>query len=124
MEKNQYPPEFYDDRIKSTIDKIVVKKIEGEAARNPKSKGNQLPKSTFATQYRGNVTDNFIKQLKKSRAPIQPIDTLRKLKTTLPSLKLPVKKELRSRVIYKIDVSRMDFLLCRSNQTTFNHSLQ
>lgn len=33
---------------------------------------------------------------------MQPIVTLRKLKTTLPSLKPAVKKELRSRVVYKI----------------------
>ena len=102
LEQNQYPPEFYDDIIKSTIDKIILKEKEGGAARNPKSNEDQLRKSTFAIQYRGSVTDNFIKQLKKSGAPIQPIVTLRKLKTTLPSLKPLVKKELRSGVIYKI----------------------
>ena len=56
----------------------------------------------FVVEYRGNVTDNFIKQLKKCDAPVQPIVTLRKLKTILPSLKPAVKKELRSGVIYQI----------------------
>ena len=36
-------------------------------------------------------TDNFIKQLKCSKAAIQPVVTLRKQKTFLPSLKPNVK---------------------------------
>ena len=102
LKQNQYPPEFYDGIIKSTIDKIILKEKEGDTARNPKSNENQLPKSTFAIQYR----TNFIKQLKKLGAPIQPILILRKLKMALPSLKPPLKKELRRGVIYKITCPR------------------
>ena len=47
-------------------------------------------------------TDNFIKKLKRSNAPIQPVVTLQKQKTFLPSLKSNVKEELRSCVVYKI----------------------
>ena len=52
--------------------------------------------------YRGQITDSFVKKLKESGAPIQPILTLRKLKTVLPSLKPTTKTEMRSRVVYKI----------------------
>ena len=61
----------------------------------------QTPKLSVMLQYRGNATDRFVKQLKQS-VSIQPILTLRKLKTVLPSLKATTKRELRSRVIYKI----------------------
>ena len=47
-------------------------------------------------------TDNFIKELKCSNAPTQPVATLQKQKTFLWSLKLNVKEELRSSVVYKI----------------------
>ena len=47
-------------------------------------------------------TDNFIKQLKHSKAPIQPVVTVRKQKTFLLSLKPNVKEELRSSAVYKI----------------------
>ena len=69
-----------------------MKEKEQEAGRNLKYEESQLPKSTFVVQYRDNATDKVIKQLKESGAPVQPIVTLRKLKTTLPSLKPPVKK--------------------------------
>ena len=68
---------------------------------------NQEPKQkelreVFSVEYRERVNDNFIKQLNRYGASVQPIITLRKLKTTLPSLKPAIKKELRSGVIYKI----------------------
>ena len=53
-------------------------------------------------QDRGLPTDNFIKPIKCSNDPTQPVATLRKHKTFLPSLKPNVKEELRSSVVYKI----------------------
>ena len=50
-------------------------------------------------QYRGQITDSFVKKLKVS-APIQSVLTLRKLKTVLSSLKPTTKAEMRSRVVY------------------------
>ena len=50
-------------------------------------------------QYRALPTDNFIKQLKRSKAPIQPVVTLRKQKTFLPSLKPNVKEEFSRHMI-------------------------
>ena len=72
---------------------------------------NTLPeqkeaKVKFFVEYRGKVTDNFINHLHKCGAPVQPVVTLRKLKTTLPSLKPSIKRELKSGVIYKISCPR------------------
>ena len=100
MEKNQYPPEFYDEIINSTLEKIIQR--ENEVQNFDQHRDQAESKEVFVLEYRENVTDNFIKQLRKCGAPVQPIVTLRKLKTTLPSLKPAIKKELKSGVIYKI----------------------
>ena len=55
------------------------------------SNENSPTKVNLITQYRDLPTDNFIKQLKCSKAAIQPVVTLRKQKTFLPSLKPNVK---------------------------------
>ena len=47
-------------------------------------------------------TDNFIKQLKCSNAPLQPVVTLQKQKTFLLSLKPNLKEELKSSVVHII----------------------
>ena len=62
-----------------------------------------------------NITDNFVKQLKYTGAPVQLIVALRKLKKTRPSLKPLDKKELISRLIYKIICRRCTS--CQVNQT-------
>ena len=54
------------------------------------------------TKIQQQKTDNFIKQLKLSKAPIQPVITLQKQKTFLPSLKPNVNEELRSSAVNKI----------------------
>ena len=64
------------------------------------------------TKIQQQKTDNFIKQLKRSKAPIQPVITLRKEKTFLPSLKPNVDEELRSSVVNKITC-----LSCQSTPT-------
>ena len=53
-------------------------------------------------QYSGRATDNLVRKLSKSDAQVRTVLTLRKLKTTLPSLKPPVPKLLRSSVVYCI----------------------
>ena len=53
-------------------------------------------------QYRGKLTEKFEHALKRLEAPCKVIMTLRKLKTVLPSLKAPVKKSLKSGVVYEI----------------------
>ena len=60
--------------------------------------------TTFLLQYRGRETDNLSRQLKKiSTINIDSVLTLRKLKSTLPSLKPLVPKPLRSHLVYQIE---------------------
>ena len=49
---------------------------------------------------------NFESSLKKMKVPCKIIFTSKKLKMDLPSLKPPVEKYLKSRVVYKICCSR------------------
>ena len=98
LEQNQYPPQFYDPIIKNTISKI----LNPQKIVNVSNESSTSQKIMTFLPYRGKMTDRFVKKLKDSRAPIQPIITLTKLKTTLPSLKSQTKVPLRSRVVYKI----------------------
>ena len=58
--------------------------------------------------YRGKVSEQFAKDLKKANAPCRTIFKLRKLKTVLPSLKPPVDKLLKSNVVYQIKCTSCD----------------
>ena len=81
---------FYETIISATLEKIVKpcnEKVNNDDASNE----NSPTKVNLITQYRDLPTDNFIKQLKCSEAAIQPVVTLRKQKTFLPSLKPNVK---------------------------------
>ena len=64
-------------------------------------KSNTVKQNAFI-EYRGSVTDHFIKKLKNTGTPLQPVITLCKIRTCLPFLKCTVKKNLKSRVVYKI----------------------
>ena len=101
MEQNQYPPNFYEPIISATIENIVKPSIE--KVNNADVNNKNLPaKVNLIIQYIGLPTDNFVKQLKCSNTSMQPIVTLQKQTTLLPSLKPNVKEELRSSVVYKI----------------------
>ena len=102
LERSRYSPNFYKPIISATIEKIVkpcIEKVNNGDANNE----NSPAKVNLVVQYHGLPTDNSIKQLKRSKAPIQPVVTLRKQKASLPSLKPNVKEELRSNVVYKIN---------------------
>ena len=91
LERNRYPPNFYKPIISATIEKIVkpcIDKVNNGDANNE----NSPAKVNLVIQYQGLPTDNSIKQLKRSKAQIQPVVTLRKQKTSLPSLKPNVKE--------------------------------
>ena len=90
MTRNQYPPIFYEAIISATLEKIV-KPCNEKVNNGDASNENSPTKVNLITQYRDLPTDNFIKQLKCSKAAIQPVVTLRKQKTFLPSLKPNVK---------------------------------
>ena len=103
LERNQYPPEFYDTIIYQTIEKIVSKQ-DPPAQPPAQTPPAETPSSyMLLLQYRGRETDNLVRQLNKVAAPIRSVLTLRKLKTVLPSLKPPVPQQLRSRIVYHIE---------------------
>ncbi len=114
LERNQYPPCFYDPIISQTLSSITAKTaptIE-TPAEEPQSQStggetstptSETPKRAIFIQYRGKCTEDYARSLHKSSAPCTIIMTLRKLKTTMSSLKPPVEKHLRSGVVYKID---------------------
>jgi len=103
LERNQYPPEFYDPIIHQTIGKILTPQ---QPVQNPATKAAETPSPSsyfLLLQYRGRETDNLVRQLSKITAPtIRSVLTLRKLKTTMPSLKPAAPKQFRSRVVYQI----------------------
>ena len=63
---------------------------------------NKPQKFRICLQYRGSVTDQFVRKLYDVEAPVQAVLTLRKLRSTLPSLKCGVPSMIKSRVIYQI----------------------
>ena len=115
LERNQYPPTFYDPIIKDTLHNILEQQEtqdKGETATPEKS----TRKYPLVIQYRGKCTEDYARALHRSSAPCVIIMTLRKLKTTMPSLKPPVEKMLRSGVVYKITCSRCN--ACYVGQTS------
>ena len=57
-------------------------------------------KQQFVLQYRGNISNEFVKKLNKIH-PVQTVFTTRKLKSCLPSLKSSIGKDLKSHVFMK-----------------------
>ena len=101
LERNQYPPDFYEPIIAQTIEKIVTK--PEKAATSTSTNATESSKSyLLRVQYRGSETDNLVRQLNKVAVPIRTVLVLRKLTTALPSLKTQVPTPLRSRVVYHI----------------------
>ena len=64
-------------------------------------KSNVVKQNAFI-EYRGIAIDWFIKSLKSIEASLQPVITLRKMRTCLPSLKNETEKNLKPRIVYKI----------------------
>ena len=102
LERNQYPPEFYDGIISATVEKIIMnsKAVQTTTAANEQAESEQL--YLLAVQYRGRDTDNLVRRLSKLPISVKTVLTLRKMKTVMPSLKPSVPTILRSRVVYKI----------------------
>ena len=107
LERNQYPPQFYNPIIKQALVKIL-KPDEEEIHANAESEKEKeaIPRKMIFLQYRGKVTEDFCRELRKCNAPVMPVLTLRKLKTTLPSLKCCIDHSVRSHVVYKITCPR------------------
>ena len=95
--KNQYPNQFCDKIVESTLNRLVgVSDPIDRPADTDKSK-----KPWFSMQYRGRISDDFKKKLLKI-VPANVIFTTRKLRTFLPSLKSKFDDELKSSVVYQI----------------------
>ena len=101
LENNQYPPEFYDDVIARTLEKIVSH-TDSTKTSLPSPDKNEGKTYLLSVQYRGRETDNLVRKLKKLPTPVKVILTLRKMNTVMPSLKAAVPMQMRSRVVYKI----------------------
>ena len=122
LENNQYPPSFYEPIIHQTL-KDIIAPMNKPSEDRPNDNSNstttssasaslstqrevETPKRAIFIQYRGKCTEEFAHSLHKCKAPCSIIMTLRKLKTTLPSLKPPIEKFLRSGVVYEITFAR------------------
>ena len=105
LDRNQYPPDFYEPIFRETINKIQAQPQQQTAA--PGQTGQQPatsegPKHCFLVQYRGVVTDRLVRSLYEANAPLQAVVTLRKIRTFVSQLKAKVPEEIASRVVYQI----------------------
>ena len=108
LKRNQYPPRFYEPIINDTLTRII-------APEEITKKDEEEPTKPYLIflQYRGKCSESYAKDLRRlctesvvTSVPCKVIFTLKKLKTVLPSLKEPVEKPLRSKLVYKITCSR------------------
>ena len=105
LEKNQYPPTFYEPIIRQALYNILNSDLENQPPLQTNVQ-NQIEKKNIFVQYRGKSTEEYARALHKIKAPCIIVMTLRKLKTVLPSLKPQVDKLMRSGVIYKLTCPR------------------
>ena len=80
LHKNQYPPSFYEPIIEKTIEKIT----NPNPPQLTTEKEDEPDEKKFYVRYRGKITDQFEKGLKRIKAPVKVIMTTRKLKSVLP----------------------------------------
>jgi len=121
LEKNQYPPAFYEPIIKEALNNIIKEEgreeqLEEEQEENKSDvpetvagtpeEGTTAPKQLLFVQYRGKASEDFARALHKAEAPCTVVFTLRKLRSVLPSLKPSVPKNLRGSVVYKLKCPR------------------
>ena len=100
LEKNQYPPSFYDPTIKKTLDSIIGE-VKHPTEKSSIQSNTRSGKVALFIQYRGKCTDDYARALHKinaSNASCTIIMTLRKLKTLGP----PVEKMLKSGLDYRL----------------------
>ena len=102
LEKNQYPPDFYEPIIDKTLRDIIQgKEVRAEQEQEGRTEEERVKKQLVFVQYRGKCTDDYARALHRINAPCTIVMTLRKLKTVLPSSKPPIEKIIRSGVVYK-----------------------
>ena len=119
LEKNQYPPDFYEPIIGKTLENIVGGKTSTttpSAGSKESEDPGEIPKQPLFIQYRGKCTEDYARALHRSKAPCTIIMTLRKLRTVMPSIKPLVEKDIRSGIVYKFKCPRCN--ACYVGQTT------
>jgi hypothetical protein len=134
LEKNQYPPSFYEPIFEQSIN-TILKNRDVEIPPTPVTNQPEIVTSTqkiqkrlLFVQYRGKSTEDYARALHRLNAPCTVVFTLRKLKTVLPSLKPLIEKPLRSGVVYQIMCPRCRACYvgqtCRHLQTRFKEHLR
>ena len=120
LERNQYPPDFYEPIIKKTLQNIVgddkptqTNDVRQENSSQPSHGEPQAThpedaprKKMIFIQDRGKSTEAFARALHRCKAPCTVVMTLRKLRSVLPSLKPSVEKEIRSGIVYQVKCPR------------------
>ena len=72
LEKNQYPPPFYEDVIAKTLEKIVAPPQELHEQMSENEENTNISKRhIMRMQFRGSTTEQFVKKLKSCSAPVQ-----------------------------------------------------
>ena len=104
FEQNGYPPQFYGNIVRDTINKN--RNVASPINRQDTGEGKAVEKSKerrplLMLQYRGQESDRFARRLRTHG--VSTTFTTRKLKSYLPSLKDPIPEELSSKVIYQIE---------------------
>ena len=76
MERNQYPPDFFEPIIMETMEKIIKESPNQPQTQTltPPEKQQETQKHRIKIQYRGTLTDNYVKQLKQSGVPVQTVN--------------------------------------------------
>lgn len=92
IRNNQYPSEIYESMIRTTIENISLK--------TKKNLWIERMTENVFINYRGTITDHFMRSFYNAKAPIRAIVTLEKVKPVLPSLKVSTDKSLSSNIIY------------------------
>ena len=81
--------------IFKTLEKIII-----GGKRAERDDDDTFKKMVFI-QYRGGISDTFVRKLRDTGAPIKPILTLRKVKSGLPTLKQNIDKLMTSNIVYE-----------------------
>ena len=114
LEKNQYPPSYFEPIIAKTLSKIIEK--YNKVPLEKEDEDPKIEKKMLFIQYRGKVSEKFEQSLLRINAPCKVVFTIRKLKTKLPSLKPKVQDCFKSGSVYKIECPRCNS--CYVGQTS------
>ena len=97
---SKQPTQFFEPIISRTLSNIIRNGKDEEGDKNDEE--DEVDEKMVFIEYRGKVSDSFESSLKKLKVPCKINFTSKKIKMDLSSLKPPVEKCLKSRVVYKI----------------------